>query len=122
VRQQLADAYVRSRVLRYLGSRMGAPGGPHPSLLKYYNAHLQKRLNEVAIGLLGPAGTLWEGDAPDDAFWQHELLSAIQLRIAGGTDQVQLNVIGERVLGLPPEPRVDKDRPFREVANNPTRW
>ncbi|HEX5267646.1 MAG TPA: acyl-CoA dehydrogenase family protein [Acidimicrobiales bacterium] len=122
VRQQLADAYVRSRILRFLGARMGAPGGPNPSLLKYYAAHLQKRLNEVAIGLLGPAGTLWDEDAPDDGFWQHELLSALQLRIAGGTDQVQLNVIGERVLGLPAEPRVDKDRPFREVANNPTRW
>jgi len=124
VRQQLADAYVRSRILRYLGARMRVPGSsaPHPSLLKYYNAHLQKRLNEVALGILGPAGALWDGDAPDGAFWQREFLSALQLRIAGGTDQVQLNVIGERVLGLPGEPRVDKDRPFREVANNPTRW
>ena len=124
VRQQLADAYVRSRILRYLGTRMRVEGaaGPHPSLLKYYNAHLQKRLNEVALGILGPSGTLWDGDAPDGAFWQREFLSALQLRIAGGTDQVQLNVIGERVLGLPAEPRVDKDRPFREVANNPTRW
>ena len=124
VRQQLADAYIRSRILRYLGARMRDTGGasPHPSLLKYYNAHLQKRLNETALGILGPAGTLWDGDAPDGAFWQRELLSALQLRIAGGTDQVQLNVIGERVLGLPAEPRLDKDRPFKEVANNPTRW
>ena len=38
------------------------------------------------------------------------------LRIAGGSDQVQRNVAGERTLGLPPEPRVDKDVPFRELA------
>ncbi|HEV2369600.1 MAG TPA: acyl-CoA dehydrogenase family protein [Acidimicrobiales bacterium] len=124
VRQALADAYIRSRILRYLGMRMrdGGAHAPHPSLLKYYNAHLQKRLNELALELEGPYGTLWDGDAPQDAAWQRDFLSALQLRIAGGTDQVQLNVIGERILGLPGEPRVDKDRPYREVANNPTRW
>jgi len=124
VRQRLADAFVRARILRYLGQRMRDEGeaGPHPSLLKYYNAHLQKRLNELGIELLGPAGVLWGDDAPLDAEWQRDFLSALQYRIAGGTDQVQLNVIGERILGLPAEPRVDKDRPFREVANNPTRW
>lgn len=124
IRQRLADAYIRNRILRFLGQRMRDEGesGPHPSLLKYYNAHLQKRLNDLGLELLGPAGTLWGDDAPSGAELQRDFLSSLQLRIAGGTDQVQLNVIGERILGLPAEPRVDKDRPFREVANNPTRW
>ena len=125
VRQGLADGYIRSQLQRYLGLRLqaarGGPSGPHPSLLKLNNAWLQKRLDDLALSILGPTGTLWAGDAPDNGAWQQDFLTSIQLRIAGGTDQVQLNVIGERVLGLPPEPRADKDIPFRDVPNNAAR-
>ncbi len=57
------------------------------------------------------------GDAPDDGRWQQSFLGAPSIRIAGGSDEIQRNVIGERVLGLPAEPRVDKDVPFRS-----SRW
>ena len=48
--------------------------------------------------------------------WTTKFLHAPSLRIAGGSDQVQGNIIGERVLGLPAEPRPDKDTPFRDLA------
>jgi len=127
LRQSLADGYIRSRILGYLRLRMQAAArahreGPHPSLTKLYNARLQKDLNDIALRIEGPSALLWGADAPAGGAWQHEFLNSVQLRIAGGTDQVQMNVLGERALGLPPEPRVDKDVPFKDVANNPTRW
>ena len=53
--------------------------------------------------------------APDLRDWILSFLVAPSLRIAGGTDEIQRNIIGERVLGLPGEPRVDRDVPFSEV-------
>ena len=51
-------------------------------------------------------------------FWQQQFLGQWGVRIGGGTDQVQRNVIGERVLGLPAEPRPDKSVPFRELVGS----
>ncbi len=126
IRQRIAAVYTGEKLLQYLRLRMqGAArarqAGPAPSLLKLFNAHHQKRLNELALEIEGADGTLWRAGGADDGSWQYAFLSAVQLRIAGGTDEVQRNVIGERVLGLPPEPRVDKDVPFREVLTNAAR-
>jgi alkylation response protein AidB-like acyl-CoA dehydrogenase len=52
----------------------------------------------------------------DEGIWVRRFLHAPSLRIAGGSDQVQANILGERALGLPPEPRPDKDVPYRELA------
>ena len=57
-------------------------------------------------GLAGVAG-----DEQEE--WQTLFLTGPSFSIRGGTDEIQRNIIGERVLGLPPEPRVDKDKPFR---------
>jgi hypothetical protein len=54
-------------------------------------------------------------DAPFNGMLQMLALFSPAVSIAGGTDQVQRSIIGERVLGLPAEPRVDKDLPFREL-------
>jgi hypothetical protein len=59
----------------------------------------------------GPASTVGM-DHPDA--WQTMFLVSPSLSIRGGSDEIQHNILGERVLGLPPEPRVDKDRPFSE--------
>lgn len=53
----------------------------------------------------------------DGGLWQARFLSFPGLRIAGGTDEVLRNIIAERVLGLPPELRVDKDVPFRDIPS-----
>jgi hypothetical protein len=50
--------------------------------------------------------------------WLRRFLHSPSLRIAGGSDQVQGNIVGERVLGLPAEPRADKDVPYRDLARS----
>jgi acyl-CoA dehydrogenase len=57
-------------------------------------------------------------DSPGGGVWQQQLLRQFHWRIGGGTDEVHRNMIGERALGLPPEPRVDKDVPFRELTRH----
>jgi len=54
-------------------------------------------------------------DAVSDGYWQQQFLMQWSSRIGGGTEQVQRNVIGERVLGLPSDIRVDKNVPFRDL-------
>jgi acyl-CoA dehydrogenase len=80
-----------------------------------------KRNAELALSLQGPAGMLADGDAAENGRWQQHFLSAPSIRIAGGSDEIQHNVIGERVLGLPPEVRVDKAVPFRELPRGVAR-
>ena len=120
-RQGLVDAFIRFEVLKYLGYRVqtaisqGRMPGPESSVLKLaYSRHVA-RTGDLALALEGASGMLLEG-APHHGFWQQQFLNQWGIRIGGGTDEVQRNVIGERVLGLPREPRPDKDVPFRELA------
>jgi alkylation response protein AidB-like acyl-CoA dehydrogenase len=66
----------------------------------------------------GAAGMLHYGDARDGGMWQNLFLNQWSIRIGGGTEQIQRNVLGERVLGLPSDIRVDKDKPFRDLPRN----
>jgi alkylation response protein AidB-like acyl-CoA dehydrogenase len=122
VRQKLADFYVRSKGLQFTGyrtlsalSRGGTPG-PEGSIGKAVGAPLGQEMASFALELQGVmGGVIDEAVAPQDAVWQDAYLGAPGLRIAGGTDEILKNIIAERVLRLPPEIRVDKDRPFREI-------
>ena len=122
VRQKLADFYIRSKGLQYTGYRTlsalsrGATPGPEGSIGKAVGAPLGQEIASFAMELQGAMGAIVDPElAPQEALWQEAYLGAPGLRIAGGTDEILRNVIAERVLGLPPEIRVDKDRPFRDV-------
>jgi alkylation response protein AidB-like acyl-CoA dehydrogenase len=120
LRQRLADAFIRFEILRYLSMRMrtaasqGKMPGPEVSVMKLFYAGHLKKTSDLALALQGPAGMLAGADAPAAGAWQQQFLNAPAMRIAGGSDEIQRKIIGERVLGLPSEPRVDKDVPFRD--------
>jgi alkylation response protein AidB-like acyl-CoA dehydrogenase len=122
VRQKLADFYIRAKGLQYTGYRTlsaisrGATPGPEGSIGKAVGAPLGHEMASFAMELQGAMGAISDpGLAPQEGLWQEAYLGAPGLRIAGGTDEILRNIIAERVLGLPAEIRVDKDRPFREI-------
>jgi alkylation response protein AidB-like acyl-CoA dehydrogenase len=121
IRQGIAAAYTRYEILRYLGMRVrtatskGQTPGAEASVMKLFYAGHLKRLGDLAMAIEGTAGTLIGADAPAAGAWQQQLLSAPSIRIAGGSDEVQRNIMGERVLGLPGEPRVDKGVAWRDT-------
>lgn len=89
----------------------GRPPGPEDSGSKLRGTAMIKRLASLGMRVDGPAAMVGTDD-PDE--WQSLFLMSPSLSIRGGTDEIQRNILGERVLGLPPEPRVDKDKPFSE--------
>jgi alkylation response protein AidB-like acyl-CoA dehydrogenase len=122
VRQRLADTHIRFEILRFLRYRsqtalsQGRRPGAEASVMKLAYARFMKALSETAIDGQGAHGMLGAADVADDGMWLRRFLHAPSLRIAGGSDQVQANIMGERALGLPSEPRSDKDVPFRDLA------
>jgi alkylation response protein AidB-like acyl-CoA dehydrogenase len=115
VRQELADLYARTRIQKFLSMRtltaasQGKVPGPEGSIGKLFGARILSRMGEVQIDLAG-------ADAiAGDAHYADALLAAPAGHIAGGSDQVMMNIIGERVLGLPGEPRPDKGVAWKDV-------
>ena len=116
-RDQWATRMAEYQVIRWTGMRAaearraGRPPGPEDSGSKLRGTAMIKRLAALGMQLEGPAATVGTDD-PDE--WQSLFLMSPSMSIRGGTDEIQRNILGERVLGLPPEPRVDKDKPFSE--------
>ncbi|GAA4616050.1 acyl-CoA dehydrogenase family protein [Saccharopolyspora hordei] len=121
VRDRLAELYAHERALALFNTKLrqeaeaGASPGARGSIAKLAGAELLWRAVDTAGLIAGPALTSWEeGDAAAE-----EMAVAINgtpaSSIAGGSNQVQRNIIGERLLGLPKEPQVDRDVPFREL-------
>ena len=70
--------------------------------------------SDLALAIEGAAGSLWGASAHEEGSWQQTFCSQYAIRLGGGTDEIQCNVIGERGLGLPREPSTDRDVPWRE--------
>src|SRR6266851_850626 len=109
IRQQLAQLAIEAKALqvtrlRGLTRRLrGEPPGPEGSILKLFGSELGVRIADFASTLLGPYAMV-DGvteAVPDASRWFHRVLGARQYTIAGGTSEIQRNIIGERVLGLP---------------------
>ena len=120
VRQDLARLYTLDRIRAFNGERVaaesapGAPPGPLHSTAKLQWTQWMNAVSDVVSGLLGPRLPADTGEWGTHA-WTSHVLGAPGYRIAGGSDEIQRNIIGERVLGLPPEPRPDRGMPFNQL-------
>lgn len=121
VRDRYAAIYAREETIRFNMLRLmtavsrGRLPGPEGSIMKLAATSLLTDVYEFAIDLMGPTGMLGSRVAPWGGEWHRGLLGMPGLRIGGGTDQIQRNIIGERVLGLPPDVRPDKGVSYREA-------
>ena len=115
VRQQLADLYTRTRIQKFLSMRtltaasQGKVPGPEGSIGKLFGGRIMTQLGDLSVALAGPDAVA------GDLRYAQTMLAAPAGHIAGGSDEVMMNIIGERVLGLPGEPRPDKGVAWREV-------
>jgi alkylation response protein AidB-like acyl-CoA dehydrogenase len=115
IRQELADSYVGVQVMKYNGMRMltslvqKGELGPEASIGKLYWSTWHRTLGERAMHVLGPQGEIAEGEPGAGAYtlneFQRIFLFSRSETIYAGSSEIQRNIIGERVLGLPREPR-----------------
>ena len=136
IRQDLARLYTLGELGRFNGLRVKAakeqgrdiPG--MPNVAKLSMSQIVRLTRDLGLRIMGPGGMLHAYDGDDKAALKHATgdpfaggitemaLFAQAPPIYGGTDQVQRNIIGERVLGLPKEPNNDRVTPFSELPKN----
>jgi alkylation response protein AidB-like acyl-CoA dehydrogenase len=126
IRQRLARLHCKRIVNDLNGERAKAvaqAGGSSPlaSLGKLSMAMILHEAGHLQGELLGMEGTLDGAAQPRARDHNYSQLNAYFFSIGGGTDQIQRNIIGERILGLPKEPEVDREIPFREVPASANR-
>ena len=117
VRQEVADLFIRSEIQKFTARRVRATRmACGAQILKLQAAELARRARDVDLRLLGADAIAADDNRFDDVILMS--LSAHIVSIGGGTDQIQKNILGERVLGLPREPDSSKDIPFDQVARS----
>jgi alkylation response protein AidB-like acyl-CoA dehydrogenase len=124
VRQEIAKVLIMSKAAEWTARRaraaqqLGRPQGPEGSLGKLVASHVARACARVHTQMTGAAALLSGDDSPMNGLVAEILVSVPAGSIAGGTDEIQRNIISERVLRMPKEPREDVDKPFRDVPRN----
>jgi alkylation response protein AidB-like acyl-CoA dehydrogenase len=119
-RQELMKLYSEETTKSLVSMRTraevkaGKVPGPGGSLGKLHGAKIARATRVLINRVVGQSTSAWEAGERGEA-WGRNLLSSFQSSIAGGTDEIQKNIIGDRVLALPREPSVDKDLAFRDL-------
>jgi alkylation response protein AidB-like acyl-CoA dehydrogenase len=121
IRQRLMSVYAEERVRSWTNQRVratvqaGGTPGPAASIGKVHQGALNQRIQLLAADLLGAGATAWSGDMP---FEVSGMLRSRANTIEGGTTEVNKNILGERVLGLPREPDPWADTPWEEIPRS----
>jgi alkylation response protein AidB-like acyl-CoA dehydrogenase len=121
VRDQLMRIYAMETTkslvaLRTRGElQAGKAPGPGGSLGKLATSAIARHFRSVALEIAGPVSVAWDADRPDGGALQQQMISSLSAGIAGGTDEIQRNIIGDRVLGLPRDISVDTKVPFKDL-------
>ena len=121
-RESIADWYCEKSGLKNTKLRTmsalsrGDTPGPEASITKIVSAGKLQNIGNFGIDSLDMAGMLKADDADIKSF-QNAWLGAPGMRIAGGTDEILRNIIAERVLGLPQDPRADKGVAFKDIPS-----
>ncbi len=121
IRQKLAKLYTLQQIGKYSALRAKSPSqrtGAEPNIAKLMMSDLLRLQRDVGNEIVGAHGMIMGTDTPGGGTVQELTLFSPGPSIYGGTDQVQRNIIGERVLGLPKEPGPQKDTPFRDLLVN----
>ena len=126
IRQEIAKLLIMDKCAEWTARRaraaqaQGRPQGPEGSIGKLASSVIARAANQVHTMISGADAMLTGADSPMDGVIAEILVSTPAISIAGGTDEIQKNIISERVLKMPKEPRFDTDRPFRDVPKNIT--
>jgi alkylation response protein AidB-like acyl-CoA dehydrogenase len=95
--------------------KAGKTPGPGGSLGKLFGSVIAWKVRAMMLEFAGPGSVAWDPSDETGGERVKMVLNSFQSGIAGGTDEIQRNIIGDRVLGLPREPAVDRDVPFRDL-------
>ena len=123
-RNRLTELYINENIADFTRQRMSAAAktgkdtGAIASTMKLHWTNGLKVSRDLGIELLGADGMLQGKDQPEEGSVQHFFLSMPSASIAGGSDEVQHNIIGERALGLPKDMSLDPNTPFKDIPRN----
>lgn len=123
-RQKMVDLYMNERIAEMTRERItssmkkGQSPGPEASTMKLHWTNGLRISRDLGMELLGAEGMLTGGDLQVEGKVQHFFLSMPSASIAGGSDEVQRNIIGEKSLGLPKDAQTDPKTPFKDIPKN----